>query len=248
MPCTAPLRSTASNKREGALCAVPGSSHRSNLIWSRRERRKTRRSAARLAAGRRRAYRRRGCLVSCGLFDTQRVGRARQPVAPSPIHDSLECWPVWRNGRRDRLKIGCPQGRVGSSPTTGTTEVGMFTRPRRRSRSCWPPRRLDRRRDSGLHADTTPLTRGASRRTRLGRSVPLTQRPAAARFWRGQDLRCARPTSRRHTTFVSSLRSSLNERRGGNPSSSTSGEHDAGWWFVDVGVAGGAGPCEDSAR
>src|SRR6478736_774555 len=31
--------------------------------------------------------------------------------------------PVWRNGRRDRLKLGCPQGRVGSTPTTGTTEL-----------------------------------------------------------------------------------------------------------------------------
>ena len=29
--------------------------------------------------------------------------------------------PVCRNGRRDRLKICCPQGRVGSSPTTGTS-------------------------------------------------------------------------------------------------------------------------------
>ena len=28
--------------------------------------------------------------------------------------------PVWRNGRRDGLKIRCWQQRVGSSPTTGT--------------------------------------------------------------------------------------------------------------------------------
>ena len=28
--------------------------------------------------------------------------------------------PGWRNGRRMRLKIVCPQGRVGSSPTPGT--------------------------------------------------------------------------------------------------------------------------------
>ena len=29
--------------------------------------------------------------------------------------------PVWRNGRRDRLKICFPQGSGGSSPSTGTT-------------------------------------------------------------------------------------------------------------------------------
>ena len=28
--------------------------------------------------------------------------------------------PEWRNGRRAGLKIQCPQGRVGSSPTSGT--------------------------------------------------------------------------------------------------------------------------------
>ena len=28
--------------------------------------------------------------------------------------------PEWRNGRRDGLKIRCPQGRVGSSPSSGT--------------------------------------------------------------------------------------------------------------------------------
>ena len=31
-------------------------------------------------------------------------------------------WPAWRNGRRDRLKLGCPRGRVGSTPT-GDTNV-----------------------------------------------------------------------------------------------------------------------------
>ena len=29
--------------------------------------------------------------------------------------------PEWRNGRRARLKIWCPFGRVGSTPTSGTT-------------------------------------------------------------------------------------------------------------------------------
>lgn len=28
--------------------------------------------------------------------------------------------PEWRNGRRRRLKIFCPKGRVGSNPTSGT--------------------------------------------------------------------------------------------------------------------------------
>ena len=31
--------------------------------------------------------------------------------------------PVWWNGRHARLKSGCPVGRVGSSPTTGTGEA-----------------------------------------------------------------------------------------------------------------------------
>ena len=30
--------------------------------------------------------------------------------------------PGWRNGRRGRLKICCPQGRVGSIPTPGTNK------------------------------------------------------------------------------------------------------------------------------
>ena len=34
--------------------------------------------------------------------------------------------PEWRNGRRDGLKIRCPQGRVGSSPSSGTLENKGF--------------------------------------------------------------------------------------------------------------------------
>ena len=34
--------------------------------------------------------------------------------------DKLHDVPVWRNGRRYRLKICCPFGRGGSSPSTGT--------------------------------------------------------------------------------------------------------------------------------
>ena len=37
--------------------------------------------------------------------------------------------PEWRNGRRAGLKIQCPQGRVGSSPTSGT-KACCFTRSR----------------------------------------------------------------------------------------------------------------------
>lgn len=35
--------------------------------------------------------------------------------------------PEWRNGRRDGLKIRCPQGRVGSTPTSGTTRLHVLT-------------------------------------------------------------------------------------------------------------------------
>ena len=36
--------------------------------------------------------------------------------------------PEWRNGRRDGLKIRCPQGRVGSTPTSGTTGSNVLAR------------------------------------------------------------------------------------------------------------------------
>ena len=46
------------------------------------------------------------CFTSWGRFgDSTSVGSA----------------PAWRNGRRDRLKICCPEGRGGSSPSAGTT-------------------------------------------------------------------------------------------------------------------------------
>ena len=35
----------------------------------------------------------------------------------------MRSWPEWRNGRRDGLKIRCPEGRVGSSPTSGTQVI-----------------------------------------------------------------------------------------------------------------------------
>ena len=37
--------------------------------------------------------------------------------------------PGWRNGRRGGLKIRCPKGRVGSSPTPGTSGVPQAHRP-----------------------------------------------------------------------------------------------------------------------
>ena len=41
------------------------------------------------------------------------VGRTVQRRSRSVV-------PEWRNGRRAGFKIQCPQGRVGSSPTSGT--------------------------------------------------------------------------------------------------------------------------------
>src|SRR5690606_17772373 len=67
----------------------------------------------------------------------------RSDPARSPVHPRagrlgacgiVECRPVWRNGRRDRLKLGCPRGRVGSTPTTGT--------PRRLCAEVLVPQRL----------------------------------------------------------------------------------------------------------
>ena len=40
---------------------------------------------------------------------------------------ALTPWPEWRNGRRDGLKIRCPEGRVGSSPTSGTQVIHTLT-------------------------------------------------------------------------------------------------------------------------
>ena len=39
----------------------------------------------------------------------------------------IRSWPEWRNGRRDGLKIRCPEGRVGSSPTSGTQVIHTLT-------------------------------------------------------------------------------------------------------------------------
>src|SRR5829696_731526 len=61
----------------------------------------------------------------------------------SVTHESLRysgrgLWPVWRNGRRGALKMLCPKGRVGSTPTTGTSAAraahqAVLQRERRRS-------------------------------------------------------------------------------------------------------------------
>src|SRR5205823_2501973 len=40
----------------------------------------------------------------------------------SAAHSILSLWPLWRNGRRGRLKICCLHGRAGSSPARGTTK------------------------------------------------------------------------------------------------------------------------------
>lgn len=45
-----------------------------------------------------------------------------QVLAADPtLHPGRPTLPAWRNGRRDRLKICCPEGRGGSSPSAGTT-------------------------------------------------------------------------------------------------------------------------------
>src|ERR1700730_15686813 len=41
------------------------------------------------------------------------------PVIVAPM-------PLWRNGRRGRLKICCSQGRGGSSPSRGTKQIQRF--------------------------------------------------------------------------------------------------------------------------
>ncbi len=41
--------------------------------------------------------------------------------APRGTIGAYDTRPEWRNGRRDGLKIRCPQGHVGSTPTSGTT-------------------------------------------------------------------------------------------------------------------------------
>ena len=46
-----------------------------------------------------------------------------QSVVDSAIMAGPTAEPGWRNGRRGGLKIRCPQGRVGSSPTPGTKQI-----------------------------------------------------------------------------------------------------------------------------
>src|SRR5690606_36020223 len=58
-------------------------------------------------------------VCSCSVTRTS-YGQRRELPAVSSITRA----PVWRKGRLDRLKLGCPQGRVGSTPTTGKTLSG----------------------------------------------------------------------------------------------------------------------------
>ncbi len=60
------------------------------------------------------------------FWEIARDGLARVWGSPVNFHPSflfaigVEMKPKWRNGRRAGLKIQCPQGRVGSTPTFGT--------------------------------------------------------------------------------------------------------------------------------
>jgi hypothetical protein len=47
-----------------------------------------------------------------------------EPNRMNPVKGSL--MPVWCNGSHDGLKLRCPYGRVGSSPTTGTHSCSVF--------------------------------------------------------------------------------------------------------------------------
>lgn len=96
----------------------------------------------------------------------------------------MGCRPGWRNGSRDGLKIRCPRGRVGSTPTPGTT----VTSPHETSgpenlqvkRRCW--RRSDL---SFCHQDSVGW-RGRARP--VGRTECLDElggdgQPAGKRPW-----------------------------------------------------------------
>lgn len=48
-----------------------------------------------------------------GLLSTESEPKLGPQIDPEKM-------PKWRNGRRAGLKILCPQGRVGSTPTFGT--------------------------------------------------------------------------------------------------------------------------------
>src|SRR4051812_19926394 len=52
---------------------------------------------------------------------------ARPLLVPDPGQGrrTLAAVPEWRNGRRDRLKIDCPQGREGSNPSSGTSGLAL---------------------------------------------------------------------------------------------------------------------------
>ena len=56
--------------------------------------------------------------------DGQKHGLVEKDRRPSYARSAAAAAgePEWRNGRRDGLKIRCPQGRVGSSPSSGTLE------------------------------------------------------------------------------------------------------------------------------
>ena len=77
--------------------------------------------------------------TSCRSRVTPRIwctGSCRGPKGPT-LAGRIEQRPGWRNGRRGGLKIRCPQGCVGSSPTPGTPPCCRRGRRPRRTSCSW---------------------------------------------------------------------------------------------------------------
>lgn len=75
-------------------------------------------------------------------------------------------WPEWRNGRRIRLKIGRPEGRVGSTPTFGTRggHVGEARSNKRADREALMREHAKARADRSSLTPGSPEWRAAAAR------------------------------------------------------------------------------------
>lgn len=103
-----------------------------------------------------------------------------QVLAADPtLHPGRPTLPAWRNGRRDRLKICCPEGCGGSSPSAGTT----FKKPREIAVFSFPGPLPGRRHLRGRRCPQTrgPIKSGLQTRPkrRQARHDPATGAPAS---------------------------------------------------------------------
>ena len=64
---------------------------------------------------------------AAAVVDIRSAAPRSVPATMESLRKANRLMPLWRNGRRGRLKICCSQGRGGSSPSRGTTKISSLT-------------------------------------------------------------------------------------------------------------------------